>query len=128
VICALFHSIKLRSTNSNNVVVLLFRISELISHVDTDLDGGLGPWELHDWMLLVERIVQRHVVEEQWAGLGRNASFPTIGWSDYQVANKDFPCRNADDANIDRLTDVPQRKCPKRTDPRCSSRCCCCSC
>ena len=41
------------------------KISEIISSLDLDGNGSGGAWELHDWMLWVEKRVHQHVVEDQ---------------------------------------------------------------
>ena len=41
------------------------KISEIIFSLDLDGNGSASPWELHDWMLWVEKRVHQHVVEDQ---------------------------------------------------------------
>ena len=41
------------------------KISEIIFSLDADGNGSASPWELHDWMLWVEKRVHQHVVENQ---------------------------------------------------------------
>ena len=41
------------------------KISEIIFSLDLDGNGSANAWELHDWMLWVEKRVHQHVVEDQ---------------------------------------------------------------
>jgi hypothetical protein len=41
------------------------KISEIILSLDVDGNGSANAWELHDWMLWVEKRVHQHVVEDQ---------------------------------------------------------------
>ena len=63
---------------------------EIVYSLDEDNDGAADPWELHDWIVWVEKIVHRHVLNEQWEELqqggGHNQSnAKTLSWGDYQV-------------------------------------------
>jgi hypothetical protein len=41
------------------------KISEIIGSLDLDGNGAGSAWELHDWMLWVEKRVHQHIVEDQ---------------------------------------------------------------
>ena len=41
------------------------KIAQIIGSLDLDGNGAGSPWELHDWMLWVEKRVHQHVVEDQ---------------------------------------------------------------
>ena len=41
------------------------KISEIIFSLDLDGNGSANAWELHDWMMWVEKRVHQHVVEDQ---------------------------------------------------------------
>ena len=67
------------------------KVAEIIFSLDDDKDIAADPWELHNWILWVEKIFQTHTLEEQWAGFGRNDTVNTLRWSDYQVrVNEDI--------------------------------------
>ena len=62
--------------------------------LDEDNDGAADPWELHDWIVWVEKLVYRHVLNEQWETLNgggiNNQSAKTLGWGEYQVSRRPF--------------------------------------
>ena len=63
------------------------KVREIVYSLDEDNDGAADPWELHDWIVWVEKIVHRHVLNEQWQDLGgNNQSAKTLSWGDYQVS------------------------------------------
>ena len=65
------------------------KVQEIVYSLDEDNDGAADPWELHDWIVWVEKIVHRHVLNEQWEDLGgNNQSANTLSWGDYQVCPK----------------------------------------
>ena len=63
------------------------KVQEIVYSLDEDNDGAADPWELHDWIVWVEKIVHRHVLNEQWEDLGggNNRSARNLSWGDYQV-------------------------------------------
>lgn len=71
-------SANLKDLNLNNEE----KIDEILTSLDVDGDEAAGPWELYDWMLYVEKIVHRHVVDEQWKGLGQQEE-DVLKWPDY---------------------------------------------
>ena len=70
---------------------------EIVYSLDEDNDGAADPWELHDWIVWVEKIVHRHVLNEQWEDLGgNNQSAKTLSWGDYQVSLISIPPSSQD--------------------------------
>ena len=67
------------------------KVREIVYSLDEDNDGAADPWELHDWIVWVEKIVHRHVLNEQWEELrlGNNnqSDARTLSWGDYQVCS-----------------------------------------
>ena len=62
---------------------------EIVYSLDEDNDGAADPWELHDWIVWVEKLVYRHVLNEQWedlAGGADNQTAKTLDWGEYQVS------------------------------------------
>ena len=79
------------------------KVREVVYSLDEDNDGAADPWELHDWIVWAEKIVHRHVLNEQWEELqlGNNQSdAKTLSWGDYQVCRLfsfRFPMSNPQD-------------------------------
>ena len=63
------------------------KVEEIIYSLDEDEDEQASPWELHNWMIWVETIFHKHVVEEQWEDLMGYIKNETvsISWSEYQA-------------------------------------------
>ena len=78
---------------------------EIVYSLDEDNDGAADPWELHDWIVWVEKIVHRHVLNEQWeelqqSGNNSQSDAKTLSWGDYQVCSLfsfRFPMNNPQD-------------------------------
>lgn len=62
-------------------------MKEILYSLDDDNDGAADPWELHDWIVWVEKIVHRHVLDEQWSelGMGVESNRTVLSWGDYQA-------------------------------------------
>ena len=73
------------------------KVREILATLDEDADGVADPWELFNWMVWVEKIVHRHLMNEQWAELGRNETVKTISWPDYQFMLYPHGVRTAED-------------------------------
>ena len=67
------------------------QIHEIFDSVDENGDKATDPWELHDWMIYVESLAHKYVLDEQWHNLGLD-DWDNITWSDYsfQVSNAYF--------------------------------------
>ena len=40
------------------------KVQEIVYSLDEDNDGAADPWELHDWIVWVEKIVHRHSIDD----------------------------------------------------------------
>ena len=58
------------------------KIEELFVSLDENDNKLADPWELHDWMLYVEKIFRKHVLDKQWTGLDQFES-ANLTWPDY---------------------------------------------
>jgi len=61
------------------------KVAEIFESVDENDNEVADPWELHDWMLYVESLVHKHILDEQWHGLGQN-DYDNLTWPDYVFA------------------------------------------
>ena len=71
------------------------QIHEIFDSVDENGDKATDPWELHDWMVYVESLAHKYVLDEQWHNLGLD-DWDNITWSDYsfQVSNAHLQSEN----------------------------------
>ncbi len=59
------------------------KIGEILYSLDDDSDGSADPWELHDWIVWVERAVHRHILDEQWGNFRQVVVGGGLAWGDY---------------------------------------------
>ncbi|CAB4061760.1 unnamed protein product [Lepeophtheirus salmonis] len=58
------------------------KIQDIFNGMDINRDSKADPWELHDWIIVVQEAVQSSVHQRQWEQFRKDEN-DTITWTDY---------------------------------------------